>query len=86
MEELFGKFREDEAEKDEAPFRKKKKFKKTAGLEKPEPEETEDDPDVEDLVERMAGASASAVRAKNRFKKRGKRPPFPIRKKEEDEE
>ena len=84
MEELFGKFREDEAEKDEAPFRKKKKFKKNAGLEKPEPEETEEDPDVEDLVERMAGASASAVRAKNRFKKRGKG--FQPKKDEDEEE
>ena len=84
MEELFGKFREDEAEKDEAPVRKKKKFKKTAGLEKPEPEETEEDPDVEDLVERMAGASASAARAKNRFKKRGKG--FPPKKDEDEEE
>lgn len=84
MEELFGKFREDEAEKDAVPFRKKKKFKKNTGLEKPEPEETEEDPDVEDLVERMAGASASAVRAKNRFKKRGKG--FPLKKDEDDEE
>lgn len=84
MEELFGKFREDDAEQDEAPVRKKKKFKKNAGLEKPEHEEIgEEDPAVEDLVERMAGASASAARAKNRFKKRGKT--FPP-KKDEDEE
>lgn len=84
MEELFGKFREDDAEPDEAPVRKKKRFKKNVGPEKPEPEEIEEeDPDVEDLVERMAGASASAVRAKNRFKKRGKM--FPP-KADEDEE
>ena len=73
MDELFGKFRKDD---------KKKKFKKNAGLEKPEPEAEEKDPAVEELVERMAGASASAGRAK----KRGKRPPFPIRNKEDDEE
>ena len=84
MEELFGKFREDDAEQDEAPVRKKKKFKKNAGLEKPEPEETEEeDPAVEDLVERMAGASASAARSKNRFKKRGKG--FPPKKGEDEE-
>ena len=81
MEELFGKFRED----DESPVRKKKKFKKNVGLEKPEPKETEEeDPAVEDLVERMAGASASAARGKNRFKKRGKT--FPSKKDEDEEE
>ena len=85
MEELFGKFREDDAEQDEAPVRKKKKFKKNAGLEKPEPEEIEEeDPAVEDLVERMAGASASAARGKNRFKKRGKT--FPPKADEDEEE
>ena len=53
-------------------------------MEKPEPEDMEDDdPDIEDLVERMAGASASAGRAK---KNRGKKPPFPIRKKKDEEE
>lgn len=66
-------------------FEKKKKFKKNAGLEKPEPEETaEDDPAVDELVERMAGASASAARAKNRFKKRGKG--FPPKKDEDEDE
>lgn len=84
MEELFEKFRKDEDEEDDMPFRKKKKFKKNMGMEKPEPEEIgEKDPAVEDLVERMAGASASATRGKNRFKKRGK--PFPP-KADEDEE
>lgn len=83
MEDLFEKFRKDEDEEDDMPFRKKKKFKKNVGLEKPEPEDMDDDPDIEDLVERMAGASASATRGKNRFKKRGK--PFPP-KADEDEE
>lgn len=83
MEDLFEKFRKDEDEKDDMPFRKKKKFKKNMGMEKPEPEDMEDDdPDIEDLVERMAGASASAGRSK---KNRGKKPPFPIRKKKDEE-
>lgn len=82
MEDLFEKFRKDEDEEDDMPFRKKKKFKKNMGMEKPEPEDMDDDPDIEDLVERMAGASASAGRAK---KNRGKKPPFPIRKKKDEE-
>lgn len=77
MEELFGTFGKDEK-------KKPKKFKKNAGLEKPVPEGgDEKDPAVEDLVERMAGASASAGRSK---KNRGKKPPFPIRKKKDEEE
>ena len=84
MEDLFEKFRKGEDEEDDMPFRKKKKFKKNMGMEKPEPEDMDDDdPDIEDLVERMAGASASATRGKNRFKKRGKM--FPP-KADEDEE
>lgn len=83
MNELFSKFGKDEEEEGKAPPFPKKK---STGMEKPKGK----DAAVDNLVERMAGASASAGRAKKSagkkaaLKKRGKG--FPFKKKEEEKE